>query len=257
MSGYADLSGVDCNNVDIKKFNPFINFKWSDNLNFQNNNELCNLYSTNVILKRSDLISENSQFNIMCYNGEIKNTKMLTDVYNAGFRVIRLNNDIKISKTNIKNINSSKLIIDTYNMSDRNFRKLVKYTTKPIFLSIGNSTAVSTNKKNASDAKIKAVKTLNGVVGVNISKDHLTTNVGRYDSFEYIFRHIDYLIDLIGIDNLCFSAGFDNNNVLPWEVSKLGDVKVVENWLKVFYGNEAVEKIMWKNVYNFLEKNLE
>ncbi len=251
MSGYADLSGVDDSNADIKNFKPFINFKWSSKLD-----NYTNLDKQNIVLTKKDLKNNNSELNIMCYNGIIKNVKHLNEVYDLGYRVVRLSDHIKITKLNIKGIENSKLIIDTFNMSERNLKRLVKYTSNPIFLSIGNSSTISNNKKNASDMHIKLVKSTNGVIGINISKEHLTTNVGRYDSFEYIFRHIDYLIDLIGVDNVCFSAGFDNNNILPWEVSKLRDIKVVENWLKVFYGAEVVEKIMWKNAFNFLEECL-
>ncbi len=256
MSGYADLSGVDDNNSEINNFTPFVNFKWNNNMKCQVTNHYNQLTKEKIVLTKEDFKKEDKQFKILCYNGEIENIKDLSKIYDYGYRIVRLQDYIRVTKFNIKVLDSSNLIIDTYSMNEKNFKKLAKYTTKPLFLSIGNSKTISQNHKNASDAQIKTVKELNGVVGINITKEHLTTNIGRYDSFEYIFRHLDYLIELIGVDNLCFSAGFDNNNILPWEVSKLSDVKVVENWLKVFYGNEVAEKIMWKNAYNFLEKSL-
>ncbi len=262
VSGYADLSGVDDNeiDIDIKKFKPFINFKWFNELIDVNILMLKdvdkNTKSYKIVLSYDDLDINTNQLIINCYNGKIDSVKDLDKIFNMGFRVIRLCDNIKITKHTAKYIDNSQLIIDVYGMNEKNYKKLCKYTTKPIFLSIGNSKTISTNKRNVDDSKIKAVRGLNGIVGINITKDHLSTSIGRYDSFEYIFRHIDYLIDLVGVDNLSFSAGFHANNILPWEVGKLGDIKVVENWLKVFYGEEVVEKIMWRNAYNFLMKSL-
>ncbi len=256
LTGYADLSGINENNNDIKNFEPFINFKWGDKLETNENESFANFNKQINVFSKYDLKVTNTQLNVMCYRGTINNIKSLKDIYNKGYRVVRIYDYIKITKSNVKILNDSKLIIDTYGMSEKNLKKFLKYTIKPACLSIGNSSTISKNKNNAKDANIKAIKELNGVVGINISREHLNTTVGRYDSFEYIFRHIDYLIDLIGEDNLCFSVGFDNQSIYPWEVNKLGDVKVVENWLKVFYGKGTAEKIMWKNAYDFLERSL-
>ncbi len=255
LSGYADLNGINVELEEIKKLKPVINFNWNNEINL-GSVQLGSKANENIVLKNTDLSTDKSQINVMCYNGKIMNISTLKNIYDMGYRVVRLEDSIKLTKLNIMQIDKINLIIDTYNMNERNFNKLIKNTNKPLFLSSGNSTSISNNKKNSNDARIKAIKQKNGIVGINITNEHLTTNIGRYNSFEYIFRHVDYLIDLIGVDNLCFSVGFDKNKILPWEVNKIGDIKVIENWLKVFYGDDVVEKIMWKNAFDFLERSI-
>ncbi len=260
MMRYADLSGFDEVNFDILKVRPLINFKWSNDLNLKKEKEIGIekqiIDKYRIVLSKEDLNLNETSLKIKCYNNSSTKIKHLKEIYDNGYRVLRLNDSIKLSTLNIKQLDNINIIIDAYNMSERNFKKLSKLTTRPIFFSIGNSKTVSLNKNNANDTQIKVIKELGGVVGINITKEHLTTNIGRYDSFEYIFKHIDYLIELIGADNVCFSAGFSQNSILPWEVSKLSDLKVIENWLKVFYDEEVCEKVMWKNAYKFLQRSI-
>ncbi len=243
------------NSINTNKSQNFINFKWCNNsqiidskINLQSN-------KMKIILSKNDLLGLKLQSNILCYDGKITNINEINDIYNNGFRVTRLKENINISRINVRKIENSKLIIDGYNISERNFKKLLKYANKPIFLTYKNNNIIEKNKY--ANFQIESTKAMGGIIGINIIKQYQKSNVERYNSFENIFRQIDSLIEIIGIDNLCISSGIDKNSVLPWEVSNIGDIKVIENWLKVFYGDEVVEKIMWKNAYTFLNASME
>ncbi len=256
MLSNEEISGVVSNEKSSIRMQPLINFRWYTELEPKDIIFDSRLNKDKVILSKKDLTNIDGKVDILCYGGEIINLNQLSDIYNKGFRVVRPGESLKTTKINASKLEKTKLIIDVHNLSDRNLKKLIKFSSKPIFLNIEKNDNLIKKKINSNEYKIKSVKELNGIVGINITKDYLTTNLGRLDSFEHIFRNIDNMVELIGVDNICFSTGFNKNKVLPWEVSKQGDIKFVENWLKVFYGDEVAEKIIWKNAYYFLLNNL-
>ncbi len=245
--GFGNLKGDKCKNAENIEFKPYINFVWANQINnFDVNNY-------NNLIKSKSNIDENGCNEILSYNGYIRDIMYL---YEYGVRAIEMKGKFEVTKGTISNINNLGILMDCNGLEDKDFDNLRKYTATPFFSTIGNSFDVCSNANNLKIERLKAIRDAQGVVGVNIEDKYLTSHVGRYDSFEYMFKHIDYLIETVGEDCIGFSCGFNQGLILPWEVQKCKDMQIVYHWLEEYYGREVCEKLMFKNVLRLIENVL-
>ncbi len=247
MFGFGNLKGDKCKNVENQEFKPYINFVWTNNIsNFDVGNY-------NNLVKSRLNIDRNGCNEILSYNGYLRDINYL---YEYGVRAVELKNKFEVSKSNISNMNNLGILMDCNGLEDKDFNNLKKFSTTPFFSTIGNSFDVCSNSNNLKNERLEGIKEVKGVVGINIEDKYLTSHVGRYDSFEYMFKHIDYLIETVGEDCIGFSCGFNQGLILPWEVQREKDMKIVYHWLEEYYGKEVCEKLMFKNVLRLLENVL-
>ncbi len=244
MFGFGNLKGDKCKSAENEEFKPYINFLWTSNIyNFDIGN-----YKN--LVKTKDNIDKSGCNEILSYNGYVRDVNYL---YEYGVRAVELKDKFEISKSNISNMNNLGILMDCNGLDDESFKNLVKYSSTPFFTTIGNSFDICSNDSNMKIERLKAIKEVKGVVGVNIEDKYLTSHIGRYDSFEYMFKLVDYLIENLGEDSIGFSCAFNQGLILPWEVQKTKDMKIVYHWLEEYYGKSVCEKLMFKNVLGFIE----
>lgn len=212
---------------DIFKF--YLNFVWCDN-----NEKKCN-------------INKNT---IYGYNAPIQNVE---SVYNNGFRAIKLKDNLEINELNINKLNEYNFVLDVSEISDEEFEIIKKYSKLPI-ITIGNSYKLYENKININDERLRGIKMLDGVVGINIQKEFLNSARSREKSFESIFEQITYMLSVIGSNNIGIAINFNGETILPWELQKLKDISVLEHWLEVYYGKQIKDKIMYRNIIRVLNR---
>ncbi len=247
MFGFGNLKGDKCKKVDTVEFMPYINFVWANKIN---NIDFSNYYN---LVRGKNNIDKNGCNEILAYNGYLRDINYL---YEQGVRAVEIKNKFETSKAVISNMNNLGILMDCNGLSDSDFKNLRKYSTTPFFTTIGNSFDICSMSENLKIGPLEAIRDVQGVVGINIEDKYLTSRIGRYDSFEYVFKHIDYLIENLGEDCIGFSCGFDQGLILPWEVQKSKDMKIVYYWLEEYYGEEICKKLMFGNILRLIENVL-
>ncbi len=200
------------------------------------------------------------------------NINNLYNLYNIGVRGITLtwnnkncigagisNEDEGLTKFGfevIKVMNELNMIIDISHLNEKGFWDVVKSSKKPFIASHSNSYTICEHKRNLKDEQLLAIKEVNGLVGINLHLPFLSKDKNKDCGFEYILRHIDYIIELIGSDNICLGCDFDGTNYLSYDTQGVESLTYINHWIKIYFGNEIAEKIMFKNYMNFLKKNL-
>ena len=125
---------------------------------------------------------------------------------------------------------------------------------KPIIATHSNSYAVYPHTRNLRDRHFKKIVELGGLVGVSLCNIHLCPDKNDAD-IDAVIRHIDHYLALGGED--CISLGCDLDGCdLAKGVSDVSDIpKIFERMSELGYSDETIQKISYKNAYNFIKRN--
>ena len=127
---------------------------------------------------------------------------------------------------------------------------------KPFIATHSNSHTVYGHTRNLRDRHFAAIKELGGIVGVSLCPPHLTDTSLHPATAEDVFTHVDYYLSLGGEDIVGFGADWDGTD-LPEGFRHVGDLtQVAEVMARHNYSEELIQKLFWKNFYQFAMKNL-
>lgn len=121
------------------------------------------------------------------------------------------------------------IAIDVSHLSDKAFWDLVDITQKPILASHSNSRACCDCPRNLTDDQFKAIRDLNGVVGMNLYAPFL--NVSGKATFDDVKRHLSHWLELGGGQNVALGGDLDGCDALPEGFSGLDDYNFLGNYL--------------------------
>ena len=122
----------------------------------------------------------------------------------------------------IAEMNRLGIAIDLSHASDRTMRETIAQSAKPVFFSHSNARGRVDNPRNVPDDLLTELVSRGGICGVSAYSAFLKEGGGSTgtDLQDYVAM-IDYMADLIGIDNLCM--GFDVGEYrTPQEVAIIG-----------------------------------
>lgn len=149
----------------------------------------------------------------------------------------------------VRACNQLGIILDVSHLNERGFWDLAAITDAPIVATHSAVYALCPVTRNLTDKQLDAIRDSNGIVGVNFEVSALRAD--SYDepntSLDVLVRHIDYLVDRIGIDRVGFGSDFDGAT-MPQE---LGDVaglpKVLARLRQHGYDEAALRKLAYEN----------
>ncbi|RVU54235.1 dipeptidase [Anaerosphaera multitolerans] len=174
-------------------------------------------------------------------------------------------------KKAIKKMQELGIIVDVSHLNDDGFWDLMKITEGPVMASHSNARALSSHKRNLTDEMLRELKSNGGIVGLNAASDFISDDKSKQD-LKHLVVQLEYLVDIMGIDQVCF--GFDFMDFLPLEslgsiVPEEGSTPTPKDFLseadipKILnlmedrgFNKDEIEKISYKNIEGFLEKIL-
>ena len=123
---------------------------------------------------------------------------------------------------------------------------------KPVIASHSNSYSAYPHTRNLRDGHFEDIKALGGIVGISLCPYHLGNNATVND----VVRHVDRYMELGGEDIVGLGCDLDGT-YLPHGFSGIADLYLIADQLaKCGYSDSLIEKIFWKNHYNFILKNM-
>ena len=108
--------------------------------------------------------------------------------------------------------------------------------------------------RNLTDRQIDAIIEKNGYIGVNFYP-HFLKDGGENTTIDDVIRHIDYIADRGGIQNIGLGSDYDGIEVQPKGLENASCMKnLIDALLKHGYSEENTRAIMGMNLWNLLKK---
>ena len=148
------------------------------------------------------------------------------------------------------------VLIDLSHLNERGFWDVAALSDAPLVATHSNAHALCASSRNLTDRQLETIRASDGMVGVNFAVSFLRED-GRDDAdtpLETVVRHVDYLVERLGIDRVGFGSDFDGAKV----PEAIGDVSGLPKLLDALrghgYDDEALRKLAHGNWISVLRR---
>lgn len=159
-------------------------------------------------------------------------------------------------KALVKACNELNMVIDLSHINEQGFWDVASLTDSPLIATHSNAHSISPHARNLTDKQLAAIKETNGMVGVNFATAFIRPD-GQMRSdtpLDLLLRHLDYLIDRVGIDNVGFGSDFDGAMV-PQDIADVGGLPTLRQRMRQHgYDEETMAKICYENWLSVLQR---
>lgn len=156
----------------------------------------------------------------------------------------------------VAEMNRLGMLVDVSHISTAGFWSVIETSTKPIIATHSNAKSLCSHPRNLNDEQIKALAQNGGLAGITFAGQFLEED-WRNACIESVYKHIDYMLNLIGNDDhIGFGTDFDGISHPPYNIKGVQDYKPLIEYLSKYYSDETINKITHQNVINLLQKVL-
>jgi membrane dipeptidase len=148
------------------------------------------------------------------------------------------------------------IMLDLSHLNEQGFWDVAEFYEAPLVATHSNAHALCPTTRNLTDKQLEAIKESEGIVGLNFAVTDLRED-GRNNpdtSLDIMVRHLDYLVEHLGIDCVGFGSDFDGATI-PRE---MGDVtglpKLITALRRHGYDEAALRKLAYENWIRVLYK---
>lgn len=148
------------------------------------------------------------------------------------------------------------ILVDLSHLNEQGFWDVASISDAPLVATHSNAYNLCEFTRNLTDRQLDAIQESDGLVGVNFGVYFLREDGGRdVDTpLDVIVRHVDYLVERVGIDRVGFGSDFDGASV-PKE---LGDVtglpRLLDALREAGYDEPSIRKLAHENWVRVLRK---
>lgn len=132
--------------------------------------------------------------------------------------------------------------------------EIAKSYKLPIIASHSDSYFVNQHTRNLRNDDFIDICNLGGLVGINLCPSHLTSS-GEADVND-IINHIEHYLSIGGESTIAIGGDLDGTD-LPSGFAGIQDIiKIANEMQRLNYSDELIEKITFKNTFDFFKRNL-
>ena len=163
-----------------------------------------------------------------------------------------------LGKELVRACNQLNMVIDLSHLNEKGFWDIAEISDAPLIATHSNSHVLCSHARNLTDKQLAAIRESDGMVGVNFACAFIREDGKmRADTpLEDLLRHMDHLIEHVGIDRVGFGTDFDGAMV-PQEITDVaGFTNMRAAMRKHGYDEETMTKLCHGNWLRVLEKTL-
>jgi len=133
----------------------------------------------------------------------------------------------------VRECNRLGVLLDLSHLNERGFRDVAEITEAPLVATHSNAYALCPTTRNLTDRQLDAIRDSDGMVGVNFAVGFLRGDGKDEEAtpMETVVRHVDYLVERVGIERVGFGSDFDGAK-MPREI---GDASGLPKLLAALY----------------------
>jgi membrane dipeptidase len=150
----------------------------------------------------------------------------------------------------IEQMNKLGMIVDVSHLSEKGFWQFNKAYQGAFMASHSNVRSICNHARNLSDEQIKAIANKNGIIGINLYNEFLSTK--KSVQIADVLEHIEYIIKLVGTDNIGFGCDFDGIDAMPEGMDNVSNLNDVIEKISKKHGDTVAEKIASANFIRFI-----
>lgn len=152
-------------------------------------------------------------------------------------------------KALVRSCNDLKILVDLSHMNEAGFWDVAKISTAPLVASHSNVHAICPHSRNLTDRQLDAIRDSGGLIGINFGVSFLNPS-GEEDAslpLSALVRHVDYIVERIGIDHVALGSDFDGT-IVSNEMQDVSELpKLVKSLQQAGYDGEALAKVTHEN----------
>jgi membrane dipeptidase len=156
----------------------------------------------------------------------------------------------------LRECNRLGVLIDLSHLNEKGFFDVAALSEAPLVATHSNAHALCPASRNLTDGQLDAIRDSDGMVGVNFAVGFLREDGKEEEDtpIQTVVRHVDYLVERIGIDRVGFGSDFDGAKV-PRDI---GDASGLPRLLGALrergYDDAALKKLAHENWVRVLRK---
>jgi membrane dipeptidase len=158
-------------------------------------------------------------------------------------------------KALVRACNQLGIMIDLSHINGAGFWDVANLSDAPLVATHSNVHALCEIGRNLTDKQLDAIKASDGLVGLNFAVGFLRQDGGWGTDIPLttLVRHIDYLVDRLGIDRVGLGSDFDGAKIPDAIADVTGLPKLVHALSEAGYDESALRKLTHENWLRVLE----
>jgi membrane dipeptidase len=155
----------------------------------------------------------------------------------------------EVGKELVRACNRLGIVVDLAHITEKGFWDVAGLSDQPLVVTHSNVHALTPVARNLTDRQLDAVRESNGVVGLNFAVTMLRADGAEKAEtpLSDAVRHIDYLVDKLGIDGVALGSDYDGATIPAGIGDAAGSQKLVAALKTAGYGDGELEKICRAN----------
>src|SRR5215467_14041922 len=148
------------------------------------------------------------------------------------------------------------IMLDLSHLNEQGFWDVASLSSAPLVATHSNVHAICPSTRNLTDKQLDAIKESDGMVGLNFGVSMLRED-GHNDAdtpLDTMVRHIDYLVERLGIDRVGLGSDFDGTKIPRVIGDVTGLPKLIAALAERGYDDVALRKIAYENWVRVLRK---
>lgn len=158
----------------------------------------------------------------------------------------------EIGKEVIREMNRLGIIVDVSHMNENTFFDTMKIVEAPVMASHSGVDGVRPHVRNLSDDQLRSVEDNGGVVQINFWSTTVA-DIGQVANISKLVDHIDYVVELIGVDHVGLGSDFDGAP-MPVDLPNASYLpNITAELVRRGYTQEDIEKILGGNALRVMK----